>query len=276
MTDSSSSRLLLLPPTQRIVIAGDTYKYKEEDGFLRLPSRQGSKNDQSYRSITHTKDPPNSDSDSSSSEAEDGDYSDDSDSPRELTAEQATLKSLDQTIKADPTSISTWLALLSHNLSTIPLQSKNAALAISEITVSILLRALSAHPDNTKSKLLRVKYLLAGEEIWHESKTRAEWENALIEVGGVDIWMEWFEWRIRKGGKGVHGVVEDAKRLLQTLGENESDEIGKVRVFWRVAVVLQNAGYTERATAMFQAQAELWVHSFHYSSNLAPHFILLF
>jgi hypothetical protein len=30
-----------------------------------------------------------------------------------------------------------------------------------------------------------------------------------------------------------------------------------LRVFWRVAVALQQAGFVERATAMFQAQAEV-------------------
>lgn len=72
--------------------------------------------------------------------------------------------------------------------------------------------------------------------------------------GGVEIWMEWLELRIRKASGGIAGIVEDAERVLGALN---GDEMGRLRVFWRVAVVLQNAGYTERATAMFQAQAEL-------------------
>ena len=102
-------------------------------------------------------------------------------------------------------------------------------------------RALSAHPQNVKSKILRLKYLQAGEEVWHESKLRSEWENAW-KVGSVEIWMEWLEWRIRSGSNGINGVVNDGKRVLDALGPGDDDELSKVRVIWRVAVALQNAG----------------------------------
>jgi hypothetical protein len=82
--------------------------------------------------------------------------------------------------------------------------------------------------------------------------------------------MEWFEWRIRRGNNGITAVVEDAQRAVVAL---HPDEVGQVRLFWRLAVAFQNAGslilllidfhlfyfagFGERATAMFQAQAEL-------------------
>jgi hypothetical protein len=86
-----------------------------------------------------------------------------------------------------------------------------------------------------------LKYLKAGEEVWHESKLRAEWEEGL-KGGGIEIWMEWMEWRIRRAARGIKGVVEDGERILRSLGDGEDDEIGKLRVFWRVAVALQDAG----------------------------------
>jgi hypothetical protein len=92
---------------------------------------------------------------------------------------------------------------------------------------------------NGNSYVLRFKYLQAGEEVWHDSKLRAEWEDALKNVEGVEIWMEWFEWRIRKGNKGVSAVVEDAKRSLAAV---QHDEVGRVRIFWRLAVAFQDTG----------------------------------
>jgi hypothetical protein len=88
---------------------------------------------------------------------------------------------------------------------------------------------------------LRIKYLRAGEEVWHESKSRAEWEDAL-RVGGADIWMEWLEWRMRNGSKGVNGAVDDGIRMLNAFGTREEDEVGKVRAFCRIAVLFQQAG----------------------------------
>ncbi|RDB29182.1 Protein NRDE2 [Hypsizygus marmoreus] len=256
LTDSSSRALLAAPPTRRIMQTGDTYKYQEVNGFLRLPSgRRQKQNDQSYRSITRPKDDAHSDSESSdASEHPSVDESSGDESEGVvLTAHQETLKLLEQGLQADPTSIDKWLQLLTQTLSTIPISSKNATKARSEITISILARALAADPRNAASKLLRLRFLQAGEEVWHESKVRAEWEDAL-KVGGVEIWLEWLEWRIRKANNGVDGIVADAVRVLNVM---DQDELAKVRVFWRVGVVFKNAGFSERTTAMFQAQAEL-------------------
>ena len=225
---------------------------------MRIPSRKGRRPgaDQDYREINLAK---KNDSDSDSDVSNDDGFSEarsdgsDDDEPT-FTSHQQKLKALDQELNSNPSSVLTWLSLLSQTLSTIPLSSRNVSKARSEIMLSILSRALSAHPRNARSKELRLKYLRAGEATWHESKLRAEWEDAL-KVGGVDIWMEWLELRIRKAMGGIGGIIEDAERVLAALADD--DDMGRLRVFWRVAVVLQNAGYTERATAMFQAQAEL-------------------
>jgi hypothetical protein len=145
---------------------------------------------------------------------------------------------------SDPSSITTWLSLLSQTLSTVPHTSKNATKARSEISLSILSRAICSHSSNNNNRELRLKYIKAGEEVWHESKLRAEWEDVL-KLGGMEIWMEWLEWRIKLAVKGINGVVEDAERVLRSLGDSEDDEMGKLRVIWRVAIVLQNAGMSQ-------------------------------
>ncbi|KAG6841933.1 hypothetical protein C0991_005113 [Blastosporella zonata] len=257
LTDHSARALLMAPPTRRVLQAGDTYKYQEVDGFLRLPSSRSRRIDEeSYRSITASRNEAPSDFDTESNASEPASSGESSSDEFTLTAYQEKLKTLERKLDIEPAAIENWLNLLSHILSTIPLTSKNALGARSEMTISIILRAFAADPRNEASKMLRIRYLKAGEEVWHEKKVREEWEEAL-KIGGVEIWMEWMEWRIRTAGNGVDGVVEDAVRMLGVLGHHEQDELAKVRVFWRTAVVLQHAGFVERAMAMFQAQAEL-------------------
>ena len=97
-----------------------------------------------------------------------------------------------------------------------------------------------------------------------------EWERALDAVGS-SLWTDWLDWRSRLAPEGVEGIVQDAQRALSALGAEE--ELEKLRVFWRIAVTLREAGtkvhasyvndieylagYTERSGALFQAQAEL-------------------
>lgn len=238
LTDASTRHMLNAVPTRRLLpSAEDKYKYDEVEGFLRLRSLRRRENDQSYRRITASKHDVDSDA-SASSEAEDSETSEDNSDTTPMTSLQATLKSLEKKIAADPSSISAWLSLLSHTLSTTSMTSKNASKARSEIAVSVLSRALSAHPSNVSSKTLRLRYLKAGEEIWHESKLRSEWEEAL-RIGGTEIWMEWLNWKIRKCTKGTDQIVDDARRALHSIGE---DEVGKLRILWRTAVGFRDAG----------------------------------
>ncbi|EGO05163.1 hypothetical protein SERLA73DRAFT_164712 [Serpula lacrymans var. lacrymans S7.3] len=254
LTDSSSRALLAAPPKRRLYATANARKYEEIDGFLRLPSGRGRQSDQAYRSIAAAKD-GDSDSQSSASESEAYDSSDDDSGPQ-FSSHELRLKDLEGQLSSDSSFTNTWLSLLAHSLSAIPVTSKNATKARSEITLSILSRALSAHPHNASSKVLRLKYLKAGEEVWHESKLKAEWESAL-KIGGIEVWMEWLGWKIRKALGGIDDVVEDATRAYKAFGDREEDEISKLRLLWRVAVAFEQAGFHERATALFQAQAEL-------------------
>lgn len=236
MTDSSIRALLAAPPSRRLG-AGDGYRYEEVDGFLRLPSNRGHKIAEDYRSIIRQEDVLDSDSQSSASD----DSLDDESGTPILTAHQLSLKALEQRLAADPSSVETWLSLLSHSLSNIPLTSKNAAKARAEVTLSILTRARASHSHNRSSRILFLKYLRAGEEVWHESKSKAEWEEAL-KLGGIEVWMEWLEWRIRTTVGGIDTLVTDATRILNALGHSEGSEVDELRVIWRVAVAFQQAG----------------------------------
>ncbi|KAF5356140.1 hypothetical protein D9756_004075 [Leucocoprinus leucothites] len=265
LSDSSARSLLALPPTKKILPSTSSTKYEEVDGVIRLPSRRGRRDpEDSYRAITTARD---SDSDSESSVGSAAEYDSDEDSTDSLptlTSQQIAIKKLEQELSEDPSAVDKWFSLLNHTLSTIPVTSRNATKARSDITVSILSRALAANPRNGSSRLLRLRYMKAGEEIWPEAKLKAEWEDAL-KVGGTEIWMEWLEWRIRSM-RSIDGILDEVSRIYLALDENggEFGELAKLRVFWRIAVLYRGAGFTERAMAMFQAQAEL---TFKHPSN---------
>jgi hypothetical protein len=232
-----SSSALLAAPSRRLVASADNNGYREVDGFLRLTSRASQNSDPVFGPISRGD--ANSDSELSASDAER--ESSDDDHPPTLTSHQLAIKTLEESLTADPSSVQTWLSLVAQSLSVVPLTSKNANKTRSEITLSILSRARAAHPSNPRSPTLSLRYLRAAEELWHQTKLMAEWEGAL-KLGGIGIWMEWLEWRIRTSVGGIDQVVWDATRALKALGNSEDGELDRLRIVWRVAVAFQEAG----------------------------------
>ena len=163
------------------------------------------------------------------------------------------MRTLQGHLDMEPDSVAAWISLLEHSLSAIPIHSKNASRARSDVALSILLRALSAHPNNTTSKILRIKYLKAGEDIWPSDQLAAEWEKGL-KVGGVEIWMEWLEWRFRQTKREFGQIVTDVERALSAFPERKEDhELARLRIFWRLATATRSAGmypYPTRALRM--------------------------
>ncbi|KAI0830629.1 DUF1740-domain-containing protein [Trametes gibbosa] len=257
LTDSSVRRMLTAGPTRRLLTSTeDKYKYEEEDGFLRITHIRPQRDDQPYREIEPSKqrEPDSDQSDSSEDSESSGDEYDTS----PLTSLQATLKDLERRLAETPDDIPAWLSLLAHTLTTVPSTTKNATKARAEITVSVLSRALSAHKDNSRSKALRIKFMKAGQELWQGAKLKSEWEEA-VKVDDIEIWMAWLDWRIWHTDDILKSLVDDTTRILRAL-EAKQDEVGQLRVFWRAAVALRDAGYVERANALFQAQAEVLYH----------------
>lgn len=241
--------MLALPPNRRLVNPEESQKYIEVDGYIRIPSRRGkSKPEDTYRSINEAKDGDSSasESDSSSELSNDGHSSEGEDDKRPETSQQAQLRTLEQKLAQDKSSIETWLSLLDTTLSSIPITSKNATKARSDITVSLLGRAISSHPVVEASPLVRIKYLKAGEDLWDGPELIRKWETALG-LGSVALWMEWFEWRMRNNRTGLEGIVEDVSRLLASVafqGTDEEAEMARLRAFWRAAEAVRSAGWS--------------------------------
>lgn len=237
LTEPGTRSLLKRGPERRLVPSKSSGLGDEENGFIRLPSGDSSKKpEDSYRSITG--DPDASDLYTSSSENE-IQSPDEGDKPA-LTAYQETLKTLEEDIARNPANADKWLALLRQTLSTTPTTSKNASKARSEITLSVLSRAIGADSDNAKNKFLRILYLKAGEEVWREDKLNAEWDAAFKD-GDIEILMEWLEWQIRKGHGGLDGLVTSGVKVLGRLGK-DMNETSKIRIFWRIAFAIRSAG----------------------------------
>ena len=148
------------------------------------------------------------------------------------------IKKLEEKLRGDPSSVQSWLGLLSHSISAVPLDTRNSAKARAEIAESILSRAVSAHPSNKASIALRLKYLRAGEEVWGEKTLHYEWDEALA-LQSIEVWMAWLDWKLSRSRNGLDGIMEDAAHALEQLRHTE---IGSLRVQWRAAVVLQQAG----------------------------------
>jgi NRDE-2, necessary for RNA interference len=147
------------------------------------------------------------------------------------------MRSLEELLSGNPTDVSSWLSLLSHSLSHLPTASKNASKVRSEITVSILGRALPSLAKGPSSTRIRLLYLHAGEELWTSDKLSQEWEVALA-AGDINIFLAWLDWRIRSGSNGLDGILEAAIRALAST----TSELERLRVFWRVTCALRQAG----------------------------------
>ena len=236
LTDPKARRLLYAPPTKRIVPSSTSEsRYPEIDGAIFFPSAKPAPNDvEEYRDIA-----PGSAGPSGYSESSSGETTDEEDSDAvTIDSRQASLKALEEQLISDPTSIPTWLTLLSNTLSTVPIYSKNAPRVRAEISLAVLTRALSAHSANRKSVLLRLKLLSVGEELWSNEKLYEEWEDALT-IESVELWMRWLDWRIRLPHVSIDMVISDAERVLSVL---DADEVSKLRVQWRIAVAFRDAG----------------------------------
>ncbi len=209
------------------------------DGFIRLPSRRARLVEpKDYRSILPSKDHGSESDSSSASAVSDSDVDDDHDKTV-FSSNHEKIRFLEEQLSVDPSSVSTWLSLLSLSLSQVPAASKNSSKVRSEITLSILGRALPSLPEGSSTRI-RLLYLHAGEELWTSEKLGQEWEKALT-AGDFNIFFAWLDWRIRDGSRGVDEILEAATRILVSA----TNELERLRIFWRLTCVLRQAGMSD-------------------------------
>jgi hypothetical protein len=213
--------------------------------FIALSEHKKTQDDDvhdSYRSIERRKS-DESDSDASGSQSSESEFGSNT-----LTAEQRTIKALETTLGSSPSDIESWLKLLDISIKSLSVLTKQATRARAEISVSLLRRAIDAHPDNAASFRLRLLYIEHGSELWSEEMLREEWEDVLTSLGSpqsppwkrVIVWLNWLEWR-EVANSTVTGAVNDAKRVFAML-HGEQFALVRIRLCWRVAVFLREAG----------------------------------
>jgi hypothetical protein len=239
MSDAVSRRLLEAAPKRRLVALTDANgKYQEVDGFIPLPSRKPRPiKEEDYRSIGPARGHDSEVDSLSASAASDSSDDDDDGDGTVFSSYHSKMRSLEEQLSSNPTSASSWLSLLSHSLSQVPTASKNATKVRSEITLSILGRALPTLAKVSSSIRIRLLYLHAGEELWSSDKLKQEWEVALA-TRDTNIFLAWLDWRIRNGTDGLDGILEAAIRVLAAT----TSELERLRVFWRLTCVLRQAG----------------------------------
>ena len=209
------------------------------DGFIPLPSRKPRLVEpKDYRSIDPLKD-HGFESDSSSASAVSDSDDDDGHDRTAFSLNHEKMRSLEEQLSVDPSSVSTWLSFLSLSISQVPFASKNSSKVRSEITLSILGRALPTLPEGLSTRI-RLLYLHAGEELWTSEKLSQEWEKTLT-AGDINIFLAWLDWRIRNGFRGVEGILEAAVRVLASA----ASELERLRVFWRLTCALRQAGMSD-------------------------------
>lgn len=156
---------------------------------------------------------------------------------------------LERTLKTNPTNTSAWLQLstLRANSAQGPPGSSLGAIdpaviaatrAENEVSMSVLNRALAAHPDNAFALDLHLAFLSAAEQVWPVERVHERWRNVLREMSRsgdsiLRIWLAYLDWCEGPGfGSSGHGtamsaveaVIDAFTACLQAMSGIESGE----------------------------------------------------
>jgi len=190
-----------------------------------------------YRSITLPKDTDSSGSDSDS-EGIEGIGSNDEDTTDAYSAETARLGRI---LQEDMSSVSAWLNVIGHSASANPTAQGRA-----DIWCTMLEKAISAHPKNRRSDVLRLRYLEAVRDTKSSEEEEAAWERALLEIKSENMWVEYVSHRLGEHGPGPESIEKAVTRIWH---EVSTADLGagrryraQLRVFWRAITALKESG----------------------------------
>lgn len=166
-----------------------------------------------------------------------------------LTADQEAIKELESTLSRSPDDETAWIKLWNISIKSVPKSIGRGSCARAEISLSILRRAIDAHDSNKYSPRLRLLYIEHGAEVWSEDQVRIEWGNIMSELGDDcspiwkrgTVWMAWLEWKLFSS-RTINEVLVEARKALAALTD-DAFEMLRVRICWRMAVFLREAGW---------------------------------
>ncbi|ORY43444.1 DUF1740-domain-containing protein [Rhizoclosmatium globosum] len=182
-----------------------------------------------------------------------------------------TTRRLNLRLENNPKNLSTWLELINLQdtlvtpdiLSNTKQQAKLMK-AITERKLTMYEKAMKHFPGALE---LLIPYLRMCEEAWGDSepaKLLTLWDRVLKRSGNgseaVQLWDRYLTFRMTSYlSFGVTGCVDAFEECLSVLREGEDSETlqaSLLHFFTRLCHFLYDAGYTERAVALFQGQIE--------------------
>lgn len=156
-----------------------------------------------------------------------------------MDAYSAETARLARILSEDMSNIPAWLSVIAHSASTNPTPQGRA-----ELWVTMLEKALSAHPSNRQSDTLRLRYLEAVRDAKTSAEEDAAWERALMDIQNENLWVEYISYRLAKDGP--NDLEAAVSRVWRELSRSSFDPdrrfFAQLRVFWRAVVGLREAG----------------------------------
>ncbi|KAM0818539.1 putative NRDE-2, necessary for RNA interference-domain-containing protein [Seiridium cardinale] len=233
-------------------------------------------NGPSYRSIHGmSKKHENSDSDE--------DYGSDSASELDTTAanDPITMKNIELTarVKEHPEDTDAWIELVEHQDNLRDLHSWGGYSAThaeiksyAEIKLSLLEKALKHTKTAEQTTSLRLRTILEGSKVWDSKTANQRWEELMLDHGtNFEIWNAYVTFRQTNLTTFTYDNMKllyvSKLRLLEKEVASQNSDADKrtvyeqlIVVFSRVTHFIADAGYTELATAVWQAVLELHFH----------------
>ncbi|KAI8621969.1 NRDE-2, necessary for RNA interference-domain-containing protein [Chytriomyces sp. MP71] len=185
----------------------------------------------------------------------------------------AETRRLNLRLENNPANLATWLELLALQdslLRNAEAESTSArAMAslrrsVTEKKVAIYEKALRQHPYAARELVLPMLELVA--EVWDAPRLLTTWDRVLKRVsgpGGVgtfEVWDRYVTYRMTSyasfGVSPMLEVFEQCFGVFQARRDFEGSQMALLHFFKRLCSMLFDAGYTERAVALYQAMIE--------------------
>lgn len=161
---------------------------------------------------------------------------------------------IDRRIQSDLSNASLWLELVAHQDSMHTSTSKQSTHHfINEKQLVIVEKALV----HTQDDALLVAYMTLFSEFSPFESIMAKWRTILNKCHSFPIWLSYIDFRQTCASFTISDMVEIYEDALHALnGQGLERESEKIHVFKRACGMIGQAGYTERATGLFQALIE--------------------
>ncbi|KAK4054854.1 hypothetical protein OIV83_000778 [Microbotryomycetes sp. JL201] len=185
----------------------------------------------------------------------------------------------DRAVRANPKDVRKWIEfadlqdeIARHTFfgtSTTRAFSKAERASTSEIKLSILERALAVE-GNAGSEQLILAHLKAAADLWDPARVLQRWSSMLRSNPNLTgLWIEYVSWRQTTASNfSVKGIIDVFAECFEVLTaamdkehfrsqKREELEANCLYLFLRMCIMLRQAGFSERATAAFQAIIEV-------------------